>query len=202
LPLLCRDPATGLRSVSGLEARGPVAIRSAAPARDRRGHLLIIDEIQHVLAGPLLKQRQFLNVIKLNTKPPNGSTPGVPRPTAAKRASILSHIVTSIIYTVVSLAILGDHLSAGDHRHRHPDLPTSSRRFDDRAKRQADRLGDHRSVVHETDVLPGASVGSRQERLRSDVHRRHEFGANELEAHRRHQSHDRRAQKGQPGCSG
>ena len=26
--------------------------------------LLIIDEIQHVLAGPLLKQRQFLNVIK------------------------------------------------------------------------------------------------------------------------------------------
>jgi K+-transporting ATPase ATPase C chain len=43
----------------------------------------------------------------LNTQPPNGSTPGVPRPTAAKRASILSHIVTSIIYTVVSLAILG-----------------------------------------------------------------------------------------------
>ena len=26
--------------------------------------MLIIDEIQHVLAGPLLKQRQFLNVVK------------------------------------------------------------------------------------------------------------------------------------------
>jgi K+-transporting ATPase ATPase C chain len=43
----------------------------------------------------------------LNTKPPNGSTPGVPRPRAAKRASILSHIMTSVIYTIVSLVILG-----------------------------------------------------------------------------------------------
>lgn len=43
----------------------------------------------------------------LNTKPPNGSTPGVPRPTAAKRTSIFSHIATSVIYTIVSLVILG-----------------------------------------------------------------------------------------------
>ena len=43
----------------------------------------------------------------INTVPPHGSAPAGLTPTAAKRASILSHIVTSIIYTVVSLAILG-----------------------------------------------------------------------------------------------
>ena len=35
-----------------------------APSNAFLTQLLIIDEIQHVLAGPLLKQRQFLNVIK------------------------------------------------------------------------------------------------------------------------------------------
>jgi potassium-transporting ATPase KdpC subunit len=43
----------------------------------------------------------------LNTKPPNGSRSGVPRRAAAKKTSILSHIVTSVIYTIVSLVILG-----------------------------------------------------------------------------------------------
>jgi len=43
----------------------------------------------------------------LNTKPPNGSTPGAPRLTAAKKTSLLSHIATSVIFTIVSLVILG-----------------------------------------------------------------------------------------------
>jgi hypothetical protein len=47
----------------------------------------------------------------INTAPPHGSTPsaptGRPTPTAPKRESILSHLVTAIIYTVVSVVILG-----------------------------------------------------------------------------------------------
>jgi potassium-transporting ATPase KdpC subunit len=44
----------------------------------------------------------------INTKPPNGPAPGASHRRTAKRpSSILSHAATSVIYTVVSLAILG-----------------------------------------------------------------------------------------------
>jgi K+-transporting ATPase ATPase C chain len=43
----------------------------------------------------------------INTVPPNGSKPGTPTPPAAKGESILSHLATALIYTVVSVVILG-----------------------------------------------------------------------------------------------
>src|SRR5450755_2676755 len=99
----------------------------------------------------------------IKTVPPNGSKPGTPTPTAAKGESILFHLATAVIYRAVSVVILGIIYPL----------------------RQADRLGDHRSAVHQTGVLPRPSLAAGKNGYDPTSTGGTEFGIDEQEAHRR-----------------
>ena len=105
---------------------------------------------------------------------------------------MLHHLAPRLIFTIVSIVLLG---------FVYPLVMTGIATCSSRGKptarwssqRQTDRLGDHRPALHETAILSRPPVGGRQERLRSDVDRRHESRADLEETDRLNQSDDRRA---------
>ena len=125
------------------------------------------------------------------------STPP-PRP-ADPRDSTLRHLVTSLLYTVVTvvalglvypLADLGPRGAAVSHQAQGSLIEADGKVVGSELVGQA---------FAQAAVLPRPPVG-RGQRLRPDRDRRHEPRPDQQEADRRDQAHDRRAGEGEPGC--
>ena len=116
------------------------------------------------------------------------------------RGRACSHLGTACVFTIVSVVVLGlvyPLVMTGIAQSRLPESGQRARSSPSSGKVVG--LGHHRPALDEAAVLPRPAVGGRQERLRSDVDRRHEPRPDFEEADRRDPRRDRGAAQRESG---